>query len=396
MKTVLIASLTFLLLNLAGVDVFADNTSLIKPEIWGADKTISTHTPDYAAIEQIHIVEIPLSKGYTFENETLLVRTIYYHYVFRLGYPEPIFNILIAPSGQAYELTINGLDSQVSHDKAKGIIVIGIVTTDTTSVDKNLQQINDQVLSVATSFGLSEKDIFASKFKLNYSKPPTVSFLPSNDQEMIHLVETIKNNIQGRINPFIPKIEVSPNSFSLEVEPAQLVEVSIAITNNSDIPIYGGKLQSVYVGAIGPKDKTPSCFDPHSWITPRWTGELSPARIAKGESGTIKFKCKAEVMPGEYQEKLQLVTGKGQWIDNTTITLNVKVKDTGQKVLQIRETGIGYLNVRQEPSASSAIISTVGVGEQFLFEEYQNGFYKIKIDDKYGWVSSRYVDILKN
>ncbi|MCX7881267.1 MAG: PEGA domain-containing protein [Patescibacteria group bacterium] len=70
-------------------------------------------------------------------------------------------------------------------------------------------------------------------------------------------------------------------------------------------------------------------------------------------------------------------------------------------LVTIKETGTGWLRVREEPSLFASESAKIKVGEKFeLLEENENGWYKIKFNDKKeslvegsfneGWISSQY------
>lgn len=63
----------------------------------------------------------------------------------------------------------------------------------------------------------------------------------------------------------------------------------------------------------------------------------------------------------------------------------------------IKETGTGWLRVRQEPSSTGAELGKANVGEKFpyLGESTESGWHKIQFDSQPGWVSGRYVDLVK-
>jgi len=66
--------------------------------------------------------------------------------------------------------------------------------------------------------------------------------------------------------------------------------------------------------------------------------------------------------------------------------------------LLILPTGLGYLNVRSGPAASSLseIIGQVLPGEEYYYTEINSGWYEITWGESNGWVSGEYVQILYN
>ncbi len=59
----------------------------------------------------------------------------------------------------------------------------------------------------------------------------------------------------------------------------------------------------------------------------------------------------------------------------------------------IKETGTGWLRVRESPSLSGREIEKVNVGEEFTVKEEQSGWVKIKLPSSGdGWVSAQFVE----
>ena len=59
----------------------------------------------------------------------------------------------------------------------------------------------------------------------------------------------------------------------------------------------------------------------------------------------------------------------------------------------IKDTGTGYLNVRDKAGLSGGIIDRVTPGEKYLFVEEVSGWVKIKLKNGVeGWVSSQFTE----
>ncbi|MBI5122380.1 PEGA domain-containing protein [Candidatus Roizmanbacteria bacterium] len=63
---------------------------------------------------------------------------------------------------------------------------------------------------------------------------------------------------------------------------------------------------------------------------------------------------------------------------------------TTKTKITIKDTPTGWLRVREEPSLNASESGKVNPGESFDLIDEQDGWYKIKIDGKEGWVSSTY------
>lgn len=69
----------------------------------------------------------------------------------------------------------------------------------------------------------------------------------------------------------------------------------------------------------------------------------------------------------------------------------MRTEPTSSVKIEILSTPTGFLNVRNSPSASGGLKTQVKPGETFdLLEENPAGWYKIKLKDGEGWVSSQY------
>jgi hypothetical protein len=64
-------------------------------------------------------------------------------------------------------------------------------------------------------------------------------------------------------------------------------------------------------------------------------------------------------------------------------------------VILIKSTPTGWLNVRQSPSTSAAIIAKIKPGEKYPYLASQSEWYQIKVSSgQVGWIASKYADKL--
>lgn len=83
--------------------------------------------------------------------------------------------------------------------------------------------------------------------------------------------------------------------------------------------------------------------------------------------------------------------------EETETPENVTPQEEILPKLQIKDTGTGYLNVRDKPTTSSNIIGRVKPGETYEYTDYVSGWYKIILQDATkGWVSGQYVTLIKD
>ncbi|MDP3735710.1 MAG: type II secretion system F family protein [bacterium] len=66
------------------------------------------------------------------------------------------------------------------------------------------------------------------------------------------------------------------------------------------------------------------------------------------------------------------------------------------KRLEILDTELGYLRVRDAPAASATLIDQVNPGETYPYLEISEDWYRIELSDgRIGWVSGRYVRVIE-
>jgi len=63
---------------------------------------------------------------------------------------------------------------------------------------------------------------------------------------------------------------------------------------------------------------------------------------------------------------------------------------TTKTKITIKNTPTGWLRVREEPTLNASESGRVNPGETFELLDEQDGWYKINLDGKEGWVSSQY------
>jgi uncharacterized protein YgiM (DUF1202 family) len=63
--------------------------------------------------------------------------------------------------------------------------------------------------------------------------------------------------------------------------------------------------------------------------------------------------------------------------------------------LQILPTGIGYLNVRNQPGTYGIIIDRAEPGETYEYTDQDGNWYEIVLEEKTGWVYGEYIEIVE-
>lgn len=96
-----------------------------------------------------------------------------------------------------------------------------------------------------------------------------------------------------------------------------------------------------------------------------------------------------DVTTGAYLRKVS----DGEGVSEAAATALESINIAAGKKATVLPTGLGYLNVRSEPSLDGEIVTTVNVGEKFTVLEESTGWIKIRVDSETeGWTSSTYLE----
>lgn len=108
---------------------------------------------------------------------------------------------------------------------------------------------------------------------------------------------------------------------------------------------------------------------------------------------TTGYDSLKDAQKGAYLARSTDPAGLSQQAKETYSALT-KVAGTSGKKATIKETGTGWLRVRDLPSLNGKELAKVNVGESYTVLEEQTGWTKIKVSDTIqGWVSADYVTV---
>lgn len=393
MKTLITLTglLSALLILFVPSPTFAQITT---PEEWSVDNNLLNETPSYKQLTDVNIIKIPINPDFNFESEEELIKALYYHYVFKLGFSEPIVNLLVTPSQDYYQLT-SQLDSQVAHTNSSGLLVIGVLTTEddyfTSLFDKD--SFTQLLADLCSDYRISPNRISASDYLLTAGTAPSITFTATSSLEFQDIVNTAKTALPDMITSPNVSVEFSAEEFTLQLDPNTIGDIEIEIVNQGATPLYGGETSSILLKSK--TNKLRSVFYSDSWVSLVSGGQIVEDRVGPLESGTLRISVRAPLLSGEHSETFVLIGTAGAQLSEQEVTITVTTNDIGQKVLEVQDTGTNYLNIRSTPSGVSSVVDRSAIGAIYLFDLLENGYYHILNGDSSGWVSSRYVKVLE-
>lgn len=190
----------------------------------------------------------------------------------------------------------------------------------------------------------------------------------------------------------VPEIEIQPSEINISEVQNSVNEIKISISNPNSFPI----IFSPTIPANLQSKENSNFFINDDWQSLKTIKSFNEGFILPNSSKEFTLRLKTPLVPGDYSEIFDFFF-QGKSVDS--IEIKVISKDNNLKVLQVLETGLGYLNVREQADNNSKLIGDVSTGEFLIFEEETNGYYKVILNDNNktkGWVSSRFIRIINN
>lgn len=249
------------------------------------------------------------------------------------------------------------------------------------SFQKNVLENPESQLELSS---VEDLDMRTFKIKLNGNEP-LIEFGESDVQ-----TANLRKKFDGVIltKQLEPKLIITSISVTQNATPAGVFYGTFNIKNESPLDIVFGKNNQLQLRF----ENNSKFFSSGDWASQRVILSKQDGAIESGKTVEFQFKYSTPLLPGVAKEEVQL-TISDKVLDKKELV--IQTADNGQKVLKIRNTGIGYATIRAASTSNSEEIGRAVVGEMYIFTEQDKGYHKIKFNGKEGWVLSRYVEVVK-
>jgi uncharacterized protein YgiM (DUF1202 family) len=390
--TVLFASLLTFISVVKAQDEEEDSLITTREE-WHADDEILSFEADYSLPRNIKI--ILLEKQNERSDSLLDVRELYYYFASRSGYGDLPFHYLVAQDGKVYEGNASGVESITTiTDDSNTVYIAYLVDGSDGLTITTYDSVKEILLQVMNKYAIPSENVTVSD--LSYSFGERVKLInveakkaSSKWQEDLKL---LREDLNKSYSPRDLKYSLEVTEVTLpeeELDPGSEATIKLKIKNTGELNIYAEGASNIFISTKD--DERSSFYLADTWDSFSRISLLeSSQRLLAGEESEFSFKAYVPIYPPEKSGDFVLRSSSGEVIKNTGFKVTLKIKNPDEKIIEILDTPTGYLNVRNTPGYGD-VVTKVSPGERFLVKAEENGYYKIDVNGKEGWVIRTYV-----
>lgn len=328
---------------------------------------------------------------------------LYFYTTDVLGFSDIPFHYVITENGEIYKGNSVGEERKINvvgFETPK--VYVAYLTTSKSIRFSNQasKSITSLLTSIANNNTISPDLISVSEFK----------FVRNTEQGVVSIEKQEAFGAwQSSLSAIIPavKIAYSPkaktynvdvDSITLpegEVKPGETISLAISLTNQGQFGIYGGTDNEIIATkADGGNSKF---FLNNAWVSGSQFPMLTETQnLLPSQQLATSVQIRVPLVVGEIAESFQLRNLRGEVISLNVFEIRLNVQRSDRQIVEVGPTETGNLNVRDQASSASNVISQVSTGQRFfLLEDAGNGWLRIEIDQQTsGWVAGWYLTYL--
>lgn len=387
----------FLLLN----NIVSAQTIVTPSEI-GFSPTINNEDVEFGLPDGIVIVPVYMKSDQYISFEEFY-KGLYFYTTDVLGFKDIPFHYVVSQNGLIYRGASSSDESMIEvagFDKPKVYIAYLTEQNALKFSNQSVKPLTDLVLQIANNNAISPENILVSEF----------SFIRSTEQGTVTIQKREALGVWNTsINSMIPAIKsgYSPKSkqYSVNIDNVELplgkvnagetISVSLTVSNNGQTGIYGGTDNEII--ATKSDGGTSQFFLNNAWLSRSQFPLLDIGEnLLPGQQLNVTTQIRVPLVIGEISEQFRITNIRGEQVNSNTFEIKLNVQSNGRRIVEVGPTETGNLNVRDQASSVSNIITQVSTGQRFfLLEDAGNGWVKIEIDQQTsGWVAGWYLRFL--
>lgn len=328
-------------------------------------------------------------------------RGMYYYQTSRFVTPSINFHYVITNDGKLIEFDTENIDRkiEVENSTLDSPLVVGYFTTNagTRFNPYARTQIEDIIIDLANKNAIPLENILIKGVLFSTSQNRE---LKMTAQE-IYVgwqtdLDSIKEKIKDRYLPIDREYSVKSSNFELEnkeVDIGSEVEVKIKVKNTGEFPIY----PETGLLLTSRRPDSSQFFINNVWASQTQVQLANDNQkvLRPNEEVEYIFKVKIPFAIGKLSEEFEIRTNNGNVISENPILLEINVKKPDGEIIEIGDTGAGFLRVRKGPGISFEEVTRVSTGDKYFVLKRENGWVQIKLsEEKSGWVAGQYTKVL--
>ncbi|GAB4157616.1 MAG: hypothetical protein Fur003_1360 [Candidatus Dojkabacteria bacterium] len=399
MKNLITKTIQFILagLLLLATPLTAFAYTLVEKSSLDQDKSLITESSQtYAFPSQILVTQITSPNELITKDSNKWVNLLYYYYITRLGFADIPYNFIVDRDGNVYEghSGWSGVNPEMA--EGSGAILIGYLSNGsdvTLSAQSTFKQLIEEL---SYKYGIPRASLKLVDLKLapkssetSLSKLATANSTNAFSKNLVVYANKYKYYSQYHLSY---QASVTPKEISLEAKAGEKATVTVNVKNEGEMPWFPAKTLIILQTSNGKESKYAINGVWDSFASPL---SLDSAPLLPGEDRRLTFDMQAPLIGGKYSESFKFRIINAADLSNSEFKVNFNVAKGDFKLVKIKDTGAGYLNVHKDPFVNSPNIAQVPVGQTYVVESTQPGWYKIKYaDGKSGWVIGKYIEEL--
>ncbi len=395
--------LTISLLILAASTNLVSAANLVTLSQVNLDTSITKEDTSFTSPNKILIVPIFPPTEELDTNDTTWFRGLYYYTIQRLGFNDIPFHYIVSRTGKIFEGNSGGDERRINISGIEGNPVVIAYLSDRFASNfdpRSMIALKNLSLEVANTNSIKPENIQVSSIKfIKDSATRTVSIEKSDVIGSWNLsLNEIKNFVTQSYAPIQKSYSAELSSKNLptdSVEPGTEVIGSVTIRNTSEHAIYSGTQSEIVLSKTD--NSTSSFFLNNEWLSTTQIPLMTDGEtLLPGREGTFQFKLKAPLFIGSKTESFEIKNINGNKLTNTIVELTLNLQSSSKRIVEVRNTELGYLRVRSDASSVASETGRVSPGQRFfMLEDAGNGYIKIDLGDgKSGWVSIQYLNFI--
>ncbi len=323
---------------------------------------------------------------------------LYYYQAFRLNQGDFLFHYIVTKEGEILQGNSKGEEQRfaVKDVQQKPVLIayLGEKSDEDFSAEGR-KALNELIIDVANR----------NRIRLESVEVKNISYQVTEQQQIVAVPDIIAGRWERSLKDMVKEItalyDPAKSKLDLKVTSVKTTEekvtigqevvANITIQNNSSISLYQGSDFEPVMTKIG--EDFSKFFINDVWLGPRQANIMSEgSSIKPGESKTFTVKLGVPLFFDKQTEKFELVNLLGEKYPSTQFDVSLDIKRTDVDVIEVANTSVGYLNVREDANSSSRVITKVSPGQRFLvIERKDSGWVKIDVGvNGKGWISTQY------